>query len=40
MFSINKAINDTHGTRLGEDMIIALRRVKHRILQVGGLKHF
>ena len=39
-FSINKAIIDTHGTRLGEDMIIALRRVKHRILQVGGIMHF
>ena len=38
-FSLNKAIIDAHGTRL-EDILIALRRIKHRILQVGGLKHF
>ena len=35
-FSINKSILDAHGTRLGEGMIVALRRVKHRLLQVGG----
>ena len=39
-FSINKAIIDAHGTRIGEDMIIALRRVKHCLLQVGGLGKF
>ena len=39
-FSINKAIIDSHGTSLSEDMIIALRRVKHRILQVGGILNF
>ena len=38
-FSINKAIIDAHGTRVGEDIIKALRRVKHR-LQVGGIFHF
>ena len=39
-FSINKAIIDAHGTRVGEDIIIALRRVKHRLLQVGGIVNF
>ena len=39
-FSINKAILDVHGTNLGEDNIIALRRVKHRLLQVGGVTKF
>ena len=39
-FSINKAILDAHGTRLGEDTIIALRRVKHRLIQVGGVAKF
>ena len=39
-FSINKAIIDVHGTRLGEEMLIALRRVKHRILQLGGIMNF
>ena len=39
-FSINKALIDSHGTSLSEDMIIALRRVKHRILQVGGILNF
>ena len=32
-FSINKAIIDAHGTRIGEDVIIALRRIKHRLLR-------
>ncbi|CAL4239329.1 unnamed protein product [Meganyctiphanes norvegica] len=31
---------DAHGTKLGEDVLIALRRVKHRILQVGGIQEF
>ena len=39
-FSLNKAIIDAHGTRLGEDILIALRRIKHRILQVGGINIF
>ena len=39
-FSINKAIIDAHGTRVGEDIIIALRRVKHRLLQIGGIVNF
>ena len=39
-FSINKALIDAHGTSLSEDMIVALRRVKHRILQVGGILNF
>ena len=39
-FSINKAILDAHGTRLGEDNIIALRRIKHRLLQVGDVTNF
>ena len=39
-FSINKAIIDSHGTSLSEDMIISLRRVKHRILQVGRILKF
>ena len=39
-FSINKSIIDAHGTRLGEGVIVALRRVKHRLLQVGGLTKF
>merc|ERR1711874_512042 len=39
-FSINKAIIDSHGSSLSEDMIISLRRVKHRILQVGGILKF
>ena len=39
-FSINKAIIDAHGTRIGEDVIVALRRTKHRLLQVGGVTKF
>ncbi|CAL4241631.1 unnamed protein product [Meganyctiphanes norvegica] len=39
-FSINKSIIDAHGTRLGEDILIALRRIKHRLLQVGSCKNF
>ena len=39
-FSVNKSIIAVHGTRLGEDVLIALRRVKHRLLQVGGVKNF
>ena len=39
-FSLNKSIIDAHGTRLGEDVIVALRRIKHRLLQVGGLNKF
>ena len=39
-FSINKSILDAHGTRLREDTIVALRRVKHRIIQVGGVLNF
>lgn len=39
-FSINKALLDAHGTLLSEDMIIALRRIKHRIIQVGGVLKF
>ena len=39
-FSINKAIIDAHETRVGEDIIIALRRVKHRLFQVGSIVHF
>ncbi|CAL4060167.1 unnamed protein product [Meganyctiphanes norvegica] len=39
-FSINKSMIDAHGTKLGEDVLIALRRVKHRILQVGGIQEF
>ena len=39
-FSINKAIIDAHGTRVGEDIIIVLRRVKHRLLQIGGIVNF
>ena len=31
-FSVNKSIIAVHGTRLGEDVLIALRRVKHRLL--------
>ena len=38
-FSINKAILNAHGTRLG-DNTIALRRVKHRIIHVGGVLKF
>merc|ERR1711913_231907 len=29
-----------HGTRIGEDVIVALRRTKHRLLQVGGVTKF
>ena len=39
-FSINKAIIDAHGTRIGEDVIIALRRIKHRLLLVRGVLKF
>ena len=39
-FSINKAIIDAHGTRIGEDIIVALRRIKHRLLLVGGVVNF
>ena len=39
-FSINKAIIDAHGTRIGEDIIVALRRIKHRLLLVGGVAKF
>ena len=38
--SINKSIIDCHGTRLGEDLLIALRRIKHHLLQVGGPDNF
>ncbi|CAL4090720.1 unnamed protein product [Meganyctiphanes norvegica] len=40
VFRLTKALIDFHGTSLSEDMIIALRRVKHRILQVGGILNF
>ena len=33
-FSINKSIIDAHGTRLGENLLIVLRRIKH--IQFGG----
>ena len=36
-FSINKAILNAHGTRLGDDNTIALRRVKHRIIHIEGI---
>merc|ERR1711874_807090 len=36
-FSINKAIIDAHETRIGEDVIVALSRTKHRLPQVGGV---
>ena len=39
-FSINKAILAAHDTRLGEDVLVALRRVKHRLIQVDGVKNF
>ena len=39
-FSINKAIIDAHGTRIGEDIIVALRRIKHHLLLVGGVVNF
>ena len=39
-FSINKAILDAHGARLGEDTIVALRRIKHLSIQVGGVLNF
>ena len=39
-FSINKSIIAVHGTRLGKDVLIALRRVEHRLLQVGDVKIF
>ena len=39
-FSINKSLLDVHGARLSEDMIVALRTVKHRLIQVGGLAKF
>ena len=39
-FSINKYILDVHSTNIGEDLLIALRRVKHRLLQVGGVTKF
>ena len=39
-FSINKAILDAHETRLGENNIIALRKIKHHLLQVSGVKNF
>ena len=39
-FSVNKSILDAHGTRLGEDILVALRRIKHRIIQVGGALNF
>ena len=39
-FSTNKVILNAYGTRLGEDNIIALRRVKHRIILVGGVLKF
>ena len=39
-FSINKSIIAVHGTRLGKDVLIALRRVEHHLLQVGDVKIF
>merc|ERR1711913_154740 len=39
-FSINKAIIDAHGPGIREDVIVALRRTKHHLLQVGGVTKF
>ena len=39
-FSINKSIIAAHGTRIGEENLVALRRTKHRLIQLGGVCNF